>query len=252
MSSPIAILVPSRGRPHNIARLKRVIDATAASPEEVTLYVRLDDDDPAGVHAYEDALRDTPGLSSVVLRTGPRTRLRASWDEMAALAVERGAEYLAPWGDDVVPETPDLDEILTQRLDRDGPGFVYGRDGVWDRTFDRDVPGHLVLPTACIMQAEVFKALGWIGPAQLTHLCIDLAWRDLGVATGCLFYEASVMIRHRHRIAGAPDDQTYRDANDDEAQKRGDMLGYNSFRNGPDFVSAMAALRELREERSNA
>jgi hypothetical protein len=247
MSGKIAILVPSRGRPHNIERLWHEAVRTAAHPGSLYLMVRVDDDD-VQLPEYRRVCDEL----HLRLFVGPRTRLRANWDELAAIAVERGAAYLAPWGDDVVPETPGWDEILTRRLDRDGPGFVYGRDGVWDSTFDRDVPGHLVLPTACIMQAEVFKALGWIGPAQLTHLCIDLAWRDLGIAVGCLFYEASVMIRHRHRIAGAPDDQTYRDANDNPEQKRGDMLGYNNFRNGPDFTAAMAALKALREGRSDA
>jgi hypothetical protein len=236
------VLVPSRGRPDSIMRLWRSIVTTAEKPWLITLCVRLDDDDPTA-----DAYPETHG-DALTYSRGPRIRLAASWNEQAAQAVEDGATHLALWGDDNIPITLGWDEKLIGRLDRDGPGFVYGRDGIWDHTFDTTIKGQLVLPTAVVMPVEVYRVLGWVSPPGLTHLCVDVAWRDLGIACGALFYEPRVTIRHLHRIAGAPDDQTYRDANDDPAQVRADNIAVQAWRLSPDFDRARVALAQLREE----
>lgn len=239
----IDVLVPSRGRPHNVLRLMRAIADTASAHSRVRLRVRLDDDDPEN-GAYGDALRAHGG---VIVTSGPRIRLAASWNEQAAQAAEDGATHLALWGDDVIPMTQGWDEVLVRRLEKDGPGFVYGRDGIWDHTFNREVPGHLVLPTACVMPIEVYRALGWVSPPGLVHLCVDVAWRDLGFATDALFYEPDVLIRHVHRLVGAPDDQTYRDANDDGAQVNVDNRAFRAWREGEGFQQDMNAMHCLRE-----
>ena len=238
----LAILVPSRGRPGSIARLRQAIVDTAERPEQIHLRVRLDDDDPTR-GGY-------PLLQRVVYTHGPRIKLAASWNEQAEQAAAAGATHLALWGDDNIPVTQGWDTKLLDRLDRDGPGIVYGRDGVWDGSFDQQVPGHLVLPTACVMDVETYKALGWVSAPGLMHLCIDVAWRDVGLAAGCLFYEPSVFVRHFHRVSGAPDDQTYRDANDDTAQRDGDGRALTAWKVSKDFPRAVAALKALREGRA--
>lgn len=242
----LAILVPSRGRPGSIARLWRRIVETAERPRDVELRVRVDDDDPT---RSRYPLRG-PRPGAVVYTRGPRIKLAASWNEQAAEAVAGGATHLALWGDDNIPVTQGWDTKLLDRLDRDGPGIVYGRDGVWDGTFDQQVPGHLVLPTACVMDVETYKALGWVSAPGLVHLCIDVAWRDVGLAAGCLFYEPSVFVRHFHRVSGAPDDQTYRDANDDTVQRDGDGRALTAWKVSKDFPRAVAALKALREGRA--
>ena len=242
MTYDLHVLVPSRGRPGNIERLWRAIIATrAAHPARITLRVRLDDDDPA-VNAYPETHGD-----ALIYTYGPRIRLAASWNEQAREAIRAGATHLALWGDDVVPETQGWDEKLIGMLDRYGPGFAYGRDGIWDHTYDQQVTGHLVLPTACIMSAELAHALGWVSPPGLVHLCVDLAWRDLGFATGSLFYDPGVLIRHVHRLTGAPDDQTYRDANDNGDQVRTDNLAFRAWREGKGFRADMETVTRVRE-----
>ncbi|HET9725769.1 MAG TPA: hypothetical protein VFP28_02565 [Gemmatimonadales bacterium] len=246
MTRPYAldILVPSRGRPHSIHRLIRAISDTAAHPERIRVMVRTDDDDPA-----QDQYFRMPPAPGWMITRGPRIRLAESWNEQAAQAAENGVTtHLALWGDDVIPVTPGWDRTFIERLDQDGPGFVYGRDGVWDHTFNQSVPGHLVLPTAVVMPIEVYRALGWIAPAGLIHLCIDVAWRDLGIACDALHYEPGVFIRHFHRLCGAPDDATYREANDSSAQVNADNRAFRAWRESDRFELDRGNLLRLREK----
>jgi hypothetical protein len=239
----IAVLVPSRGRPHNIARLHSAIVDSAANPEDIDLWVRVDDDDPAGLHAYVDT--EVPAHRWI---EGPRTRLAASWNELAELARLSDREYthFALWGDDVVPETQGWDGALVGLTEQYGPGFAYGLDGVWDRSYDTDVRGHLLMPSAVLMSVEVYDAMGYVAMPGLKHLCIDIGWRDLGIATDSLFYAPDVMIRHLHRCVGAPDDQTYRDACDDTEQKRGDGLAYGRWRGSAEFLACVQRIGTMR------
>jgi hypothetical protein len=236
----LAVLVPSRGRPASVQRLWRAIQDTAARPDQVDLLVRVDDDDTSAARYFN--------IEGPYLTKGPRIKLAASWNELADLASLGGWTHLALWGDDNIPMTQGWDAKFVDILAERGPGFVYGRDGVWDHTYDKDVPGHLVLPTATVWPIELHRALGWVSPPGLTHLCIDLAWRDLGIAADCLYFADDVFIRHFHRIAGAPDDATYREANDDRVQYASDQNGFSLWRNGPQFQAALGRVRAAREE----
>lgn len=249
----IAVLVPSRGRPHNIERLYSAIQDTAANPDQVFLAVRVDEDDPE-LTGYRKLSEDMIGAGGFGWDWGPRTRLAASWNEMARVLTSPGwpddgqpFTHLALWGDDVLPETRGWDQRFVQRLAADGPGFVYGPDGIWDHTYDSTIRGQLVLPTACVMSVEIYRALGYVAPAPLVHLCIDVAWRDLGLATDSLFYERDVMIRHLHRLTGAPDDATYQEANDNPEQYRNDMSGIDVWKSTGDFQRAVNAIHAVRE-----
>lgn len=241
----LAVLVPTRGRPGNAKRLRDAILDTAAQPDRIDLHLRIDADDPSALD-YVETLGVTRGVRYSV---GPRLRLAGSWNEQAAYASKNGATHYALWGDDVIPVTQEWDRILLERLDRDGHGFVYGRDGIWDHTYGDPYRGQLVLPTACVMTRELWRTLGFVSPPGLTHLCIDVAWRDLGLAAGCLFYEPAVLIRHFHRIAGAPDDDTYREANDNREQVRADNLAVTRWKASPHFRDCVERLRVLRSAR---
>lgn len=236
MTYQLDVLVPSRGRPRNILRLMSAIRDTAECPDSIRVRVRLDDDDPmAGRYRPGSEL----GGPYLITTTGSRTRLASSWNELAEDAWMGGATHIALWGDDNIPVTKGWDRAFVDASRANGPGFYYGRDGVWDHTYDKDVPGHLVLPTATVWPIETYRALGWVAPAGLVHLCIDLAWRDLGVATGTLHYLPDVQIRHLHRCVGAPDDQTYRDANDNSVQYAVDQNAFSAWRNGSRFTDDM-------------
>lgn len=197
----LAILVPSRGRPRNLARLVAAIADTANGPHQV--WARIDDDDP---RRYEP-------LDGVTYLRGPRIRFVASVNELADAAIAAGATHLAILGDDVVPETVGWDETLIAAL-RGRIGVAYGSDGL-EHLHGADLPTHVVVP------AELFRRLGWVALPALRHLFCDNVWRELGNAVNNLVYRPDVKLTHLHRWnRKAPDDRTYREANDKRARAK--------------------------------
>ncbi len=251
-----ALLLATRGRPWNLDRLSAAIHSTAVRPDLVDIWVYVDSDDP---HLEEYRRTETPTYRMMV---GPRIRLAQTWNELAAradAAQEIGKHYthFLLWGDDVIPETPGWDLHFAKRAADAGPGWFYGRDGIWDdRPWDEH-PEHLVLPTATAMSVELYRALGYVAPPGLVHLCIDLAWRDLGIRTGTLHCLPGVMIRHVHRLVGAPNDLTYIEANEGE-QARGDHMAYERWKHSDRFtrdvekIGALVASQDVAERLSRA
>src|SRR5690349_19333781 len=96
----LAVLVPSRGRPHNVARL---IQACAATCEADTLlHFGFDDDDPR----LEQNLK---AAAAHVVTVRPRMGLAAWTNALAREHTETLPEFrpraLASIGDDMVPVT---------------------------------------------------------------------------------------------------------------------------------------------------
>lgn len=240
-----AVLLATRGRPWNVERLHAAIADTAERPDLVDLWCYVDDDDPEGIEKYRAT--EIPA----VWLTGSRLKLARTWNRIAELAVNHGGAarytHLLAWGDDVIPETSGWDRMFAEASWRLGPGVYYGLDGVWDHSVWPEHPEHLMLPTAAAITVDAYRALGWIAPPGLVHLCIDLCWRDVAAAAGCLYLDRDIMIRHYHRIMGAPDDQTYRDANDDQEQKRTDALAHAAYVGSPRFQRDVEKLRGVVE-----
>lgn len=251
-----ALLLATRGRPWNLERLSAAIHSSAVRPDLVDIWVYVDEDDPQ-LEAYQAT--ETPTHRLIV---GPRVRLAATWNALAQLTQESGHprhEYthFLLWGDDVIPETPGWDLHIAKRAADAGPGWFYGRDGIWDdRPWDEH-PEHLVLPTATAMSVELYRALSYVAPPGLVHLCIDLAWRDLGIRTGTLHCLPGVMIRHVHRLVGAPNDLTYIEANEGE-QARNDHMAYDRWKHSDRFtrdvekIGALVASQAVAERLSRA
>lgn len=218
----LAILVPSRGRPHN---LRRLIDAVAnTATGQYRIYTYIDDDDPTA-----DAYR---GLD-VIPTLGPRIFFAAALNVCAKAAVEDDATHLAMFGDDVVPETVGWDEALIEALG-DQLGVAYGDDGLRDK----HAPD---LPTHFVTQAETFARLGWLALPTLRHLFCDDVARALGQGLGN-FPFVPVKISHLHRWnRKAPDDLTYREAND-KVKREVDRLTFVAWRDGEGYKDALRKL----------
>lgn len=244
-----AVLLATRGRPWNMERLHAAIQCSAERPDLVDLWCYVDDDDPEGIDKYQAT--EVPA----VWLTGPRLKLARTWNHLAERiagdatrrVATRSYTHLLAWGDDVIPETLGWDRMFAESSAKNGPGIYYGLDGVWDHSVWPEHPEHLMLPTATAITVDAYRALGWIAPPGLVHLCIDLCWRDVAAAAGCLHLDRDIMIRHYHRMKGAPDDQTYRDANDDQEQKRTDALAHAAYVGSPRFQRDIEKLRGLME-----
>ena len=138
--SDLLVVVPSRGRPQNIARLLDAVHGTAKAGTHV--HVAVDDDD-AELERYKYVMGQAAGEGDR-LTVGPRKGLTAWTNE---IAVPAAGEYpfLASLGDDMVPRTPGWDRALIRGIERmGGTGFAYP----WDSAEGghprgcRDVVGH--------------------------------------------------------------------------------------------------------------
>jgi hypothetical protein len=193
----LAIFVPSRRRPKNVARL---VDACARTCRTAHMLVfGFDEDDPdleAGIAAAAGAR----------YQVKPRMGL-AEWTNVLA-AAHMDAAFLGSIGDDMVPVTDGWDERLITAIEHnhDGVGMAYPNDLV--RTD---------IPEAIVMSTPIVKGLGWMALPDCQHWCIDDAWRDLGAGAGCLSFCESVIVEHRHwhkwmRDPTVTHDATYTDA----------------------------------------
>lgn len=211
----LGILVPSRGRPENLARF---INAVRDTAEDYRIYVRLDYDDPA----LGDYL-NLPELTHLKVLTvqGRRSRFGPSLNELARYAVDDGMDFIGMFADDVVPITPRWDIRLMAALDDvEGLGVAYGDDGLRDK----HAPD---LPTHYITQAEVYQRLGYLAPMGIQHLFLDNVARDIGRRLGNLVY-VPVQIKHMHPWAEGEQlhDQTYAEGGRNAEIRKSDRKAY--------------------------
>ena len=194
----LLVIVPSRGRPQNIARLLDAVHQTARL--DTIVHVGVDDDDPE-LPAYKEIFAEHGHED--VLETGPRTGL-AGWTNRIAAAQAGGYPFLASLGDDMVPRSAGWDRALVRAiLDMGGTGFSYPWDGIRED-----------IPEAVVMSSDIVTALGWMAMPELRHFWIDDVWGELGRAAGCLRHLRAVVVDHLHpaKDPSVPGDATYRDA----------------------------------------
>jgi hypothetical protein len=197
------MIVPSRGRPQNVAALIKSWAETANGAAD--LMVVLDDDDPTRTEYVPAALaaEHVPQLRWRVLPQ--RLRLGGT---LNVVALEESANYdvVGFLGDDHRPRTLGWDARMAAALREMGTGLVYGDD-----LFQRQN-----LPTQWAMTSNIVQSLGYMVPGGLVHLYIDDALKVLAERAGCLRYLPDVVIEHLHPSAGKAElDDSYRETNSD-------------------------------------
>lgn len=215
LEAPIVYLVPSRGRPHNVAELLEAWAATLSDVPVAELVVMLDEDDPE-LKGYLDVIggvqcTELPEWANVTI--GPRLRLGPTLNHVAPyFAADRIA--VGFMGDDHRPRTKGFDERILE-AHRAGYLVVYGNDLVRGAA----------LPTACTIDGRVITTLGYMVPPGAVHLYLDDYWRTLGTDLGRLRYEADVIIEHLHPTAGtAAHDAGYAEVNAPELYKADEQV----------------------------
>ena len=229
MSGDLLVIVPSRGRPQNIARLFGAVRATSRAVTH--LHVAVDEDDEK--LAQYQAVMDAAGAEGDVLETGPRKGLCAWTNEVA---VRRAGEYpfLASFGDDMVPRTPGWDAALIRGIrGMGGTGFSYPFDGV-----------RADIPEAVVVSSDVVAALGWMCEPSLSHWYPDNAWADLGRGAGCLRHMRAIAVDHLQVFAGqGKPDATARDNGRSLDADRDAYYGWRKDRMAAD-IDVIVKLRE--------
>lgn len=229
----LLVIVPTRGRADNAARVLAAWDATSAW-DCADLALAVDRDDPA-IDDYRRLAAGPAGRGFWVLAEQPGWQpMVAKLNATAAVHCAGGYWALGFAGDDHLPRTPGWAGRYLAALRELGTGIVYGDDGLQGRR----------LPTQWAMTADIVRALGRMVPAPVEHLYCDNAIKDLGQATGCLRYLPDVLIEHMHPLAGkAPSDAGYRRVNSGGQYAR-DAAAYREWRDGrlADDARAVRAL----------
>ena len=206
------MVVPTRSRPGNAARLARAFRETRA---DATLVLGCDDDDPC-LGEYVSVADEF--MTFVRLDFRPRTTMAATLNALApGLAVEFDA--VGFMGDDHLPRTPNWDATVLRVL-RQHPGLAYGDDLVHGRA----------LATSIFMSSSVVLTLGYMSPPGIGHLFIDDFWMELGSRAHALTYLPDVVVEHMHPIAGkAERDDGYERVNSPEVWAR-DEAAYENWK----------------------
>ncbi|MEX2253639.1 MAG: glycosyltransferase family A protein [Thermoleophilaceae bacterium] len=192
----ISILVPSRGRPHNLARLVYSLAETTAGDWEAL--VRIDQDDPERVAYRQVAAVD----ARVVVHEGPRGVLSGYWNELAGSAA---GEILMMGADDLVFRTPKWDGIICDAFPPDRLALVHGDDlGDRGKTF----------ATHGFVHRRWVEVTGQFVPPIFVADYADRWLNDVANIIDRREFRA-VTIEHLHPGFGkAPLDRTYRETSD--------------------------------------
>jgi hypothetical protein len=187
----LLVIVPSRGRPGNIARMTDSIKETCQAKTDLT--VMIDDDDPE-LKNYEFVMSHAKDFGKLII--GPRKGL-TDWTNEIAAKEAGNYSYLASFGDDHVPITKGWDRLLIRAIERmGGTGFSYPYDGMRDD-----------IPEAVVVSSDIVRALGWMAMPELSHWYIDNVWADLGRGIDRLKYLRAVKVSHDWKA-----DQTSKDS----------------------------------------
>lgn len=213
----LVILVPTKGRPENAARLARAVYETSGNA--FTDLVFAVDPDETYTATYQHALRNFS--SWVQLRTVEASPQRVGPIlNVLAQSAAQEYDYVGFLGDDHLPRTQNWDEELVRSLNLN-PGVAYGNDLLQGEN----------LPTAGVISSDLIRGLGYMVPGVLEHLYLDDFWKALGQGVGNLVYRDDVIIEHLHPTASKSQyDATYQAANSPGQYAR-DSENYRGYMN---------------------
>lgn len=204
MTAELAVIVPTRGRPENAARLETAFERTTRSGA-VPVFV-ADEDDPK-LDDYRARL-DAGDIRRLVISPFTGGKGLCYPLNTTARRYVKAYDYVGFMGDDHLPVTEGWDTEMTGELDSLEPRIAYGNDLLQGPN----------LPTAVFMQSRMVRALGFMAPQVMRHLYLDNFWKELGEAVGGLRYRGDVVIEHLHPVAGKAEwDERYRVVNEQAA-----------------------------------
>lgn len=231
MTAQLAVIVPTRERPENAARLAAAFRETNTLGA-VAVFVADRDDPRLEEYLRLQEEREIPRLLIYDHAEGGRGLCRPlNW---AASKYADLYEAVGFMGDDHLPRTRGWDLRVMEELDSLEPRIVYGNDLLQGAA----------LPTAVFMQARMIKAMGVMAPYAMQHLYLDNFWKHLGEQTGGLRYLDDVIIEHLHPVAGkAAWDHRYTAVNAAD-KDTADRIAWEAYRDGVGFVSALRLVNE--------
>lgn len=195
----IALLTPTRGRPHNITRLVESARATADEPDLLEFVFYVDIDDPTSDNAIERlAMGGVPNTMTVA---GGRIVLSQMWNECANAA---RADIMMHCGDDIVFRTDGWDTLIVKTFAQypDGIVLVHGRDGYQDER----------LATHGFRHRRWMNVVGNFVPPYFVSDYNDTWVTEIADKIGRRVYLPELYTEHMHPVNGkGPLDQTHQD-----------------------------------------
>lgn len=187
MRDELLVIVPTRGRPHNIPRILDAWDKTGAH-EHAQLLLAVDADDPR-LHIY--MAFESPNCE--ILKHPVWVPMVTKLNDTARYSLaRRNWPHVAFMGDDHVPRTKGWAERYVEELRELGTGVVYGDDLVQGRK----------LCTQWAMTTDIVRALGRMVPAPVEHMYCDNSIMDLARELDRLRFLPDVQVEHKHPVAG--------------------------------------------------
>jgi hypothetical protein len=194
----ISVLVPTRGRPHNMRRMVDSGRATSVGPVEYVFYVDNDDPESASMAStlYEEG-------HDVAWTTGERVVLSQMWNECFYIADPNSTVFQHSC-DETIYRSAGWDRAVLDAL-ADWPdhiGLVYGRDGIHDEN----------LATHGFITREWVDAVGYFCPPYFSSDYNDLWLHEVAGGIGRRRFLPDVFTEHMHPAVGkGPLDQTHQD-----------------------------------------
>lgn len=248
----LLIIVPTRSRPENVAKVVQAWEDTGAFTDGAELCFAVDRDDPTFPDYQTELMHIAKkrGPFTWQTRTDIRWAVQEHWMPMVhklnRVAVEHTDSMIDEWfaigfaGDDHLPRTPGWAARYINALAEMSTGIASCPDG-----YRPDE-----LPTQWAMTADIVRALGRMVPADVEHLYCDNAVWDLGMAAGCYRYLPDALIEHIHPAAKKTGwDAQYKRVNHGSQYVK-DQAAYRSWIDMPAGLGAdKLAVRKLIEER---
>ena len=226
----IAIIIPSRQRPHKIQELHDLWFKTTNYLIVTDCIIVLDDDN-------EKTYPRLPNFKYIIV---PKSNIKGANYPLnyAAKMLYEQYEYIGFIGDDHRPKTKDWNIIMYNKLKESGSfSMVYGNDLLQGRN----------LTTQVIMDSLYIKHMGYMSPPQFRHLYIDNFWMEIGKALNNIHYLEGVVIEHLHYINNkAPVDELYRDVNSHETN-HSDSIEFHKLMSSQDFKNLVNKLLQIKQ-----
>jgi hypothetical protein len=221
------VIVPTRGRPENMARLAASFVGTDAHAD---LYAVIDKDDPlldqylANKDYTSLVIDNTTGGCAKALNSGAQIVLDCS--------VYPFYDIFIFMGDDSLPQTLNWDQAYEKAL-LGKSGFAYGDDLIQGEN----------LPTQFAVTRDIVERMQGIAPPGITHLYVDNFAKQFGTDLGCLIYLPEVVIEHLHPMANTAEwDEGYYRVNNETLYKE-DLLAMQIYLRSSEYADIVNALK---------
>lgn len=226
----LIVIVPTRGRPQNVAPIVEAWEKTGAFSDGACLKFAIDGDDPLRAEYVTQIGKHLPAF----WRTEPEWLPMVEKLNRAALHAAESSSVVGFAGDDHLPRTEGWASRYLEALST--TGIVSCPDGVRPDN----------LPTQWAMTSDIIRTLRRMVPAPVEHLYCDNSVRDLAQGAGCYRWLPDVLIEHMHPMAGKAElDGGYRTVNSAERYRK-DRAAYAvwAWRSMAADVAKVQALQE--------